>query len=245
MIDIHCHILPETDDGASTWDTAMEMCRMAAQDGIRHIVATPHANDEYNYDRTQHLATLERLRQAAGTDLNLSLGCDFHFSFDNIQDALSHHDRYVIGNTSYLLIELADFSIPPMMTTLLARIMTAGLRPILTHPERNQILQKRPEPVLEWAREGCIVQVTANSLTGRWGDRALKAAHFLLRHEAVHVLATDAHNTRSRPPVLSVGRDAAAKLVGNDVAKALVEDNPGAIVENRELPYFPVPSNMK
>jgi protein-tyrosine phosphatase len=127
------------------------------------------------------------------------------------------------------------------MTTLLGRLMTAGLRPILTHPERNQILQKRPEPVLEWAREGCIVQVTANSLTGRWGDRALKAAHFLMKHDAVHVLATDAHNTRSRPPVLSTGRDAATKLLGKEIAQALVVDNPAAIVSNNELPYFPEP----
>jgi protein-tyrosine phosphatase len=241
MIDIHCHILPETDDGASSWETAIEMCRMAAQDGIRHIVATPHANDEYTYDRERHLDTLKQLRDQAGVDLEFSLGCDFHFSFDNIQDALARHDRYVIGNTSYLLIELAEFSIPPSMTTLLGRLMTAGLRPILTHPERNQILQKRPEPVLEWAREGCIVQVTANSLTGRWGDRALKAAHFLMKHDAVHVLATDAHNTRSRPPVLSTGRDAATKLLGKEIAQALVVDNPAAIVSNNELPYFPEP----
>jgi protein-tyrosine phosphatase len=241
MIDIHCHILPETDDGASNWETAVDMCRMAAQDGIRHIVATPHANDEFNYDRARHLTTVQRLKEAAGVDLELSLGCDFHFSFDNIQDALIHPERYVIGNTAYLLIELADFSVPPNMNTLLGELMTARLRPILTHPERNPILQKRPELVLEWAREGCIVQVTANSLTGRWGDRALKAAHYLMKRQAVHVLATDAHNTRSRPPLLSAGRDAAAKLVGREVAEALVDGNPAAIVTNRELPYFPQP----
>jgi protein-tyrosine phosphatase len=241
MIDIHCHILPDTDDGASTWETAVDMCRMAVKDGIKHIVATPHANDEYDYQRSRHLDTLQRLQEAAGQDLTLSLGCDFHFSFDNIQDALAHRDRYVIGSTTYLLIELADFSIPPNMTTLLAQLMAAGMRPILTHPERNRILQKRPEPVLEWAREGCIVQVTANSLTGRWGDRALKAAHYLFKHDAVHVLASDAHNTHSRPPVLSAGREAAAKLVGRDVADALVEGNPGAIVNDRDLPYFPAP----
>jgi protein-tyrosine phosphatase len=245
MIDIHCHILPETDDGASSWETAVEMCRMAVRDGIRHIVATPHANDEYSYDRSKHLDTLTRLREAAASDLDLSLGCDFHFSFDNIQDALNNRDRYVIGNTQYLLIELADFSIPPNTPRLLTQLMMAGLRPILTHPERNQILQKKPEVVLEWAREGCIVQVTANSLTGRWGDRALKVAHFLLKSNAVHVLATDAHNTRSRPPLLSGARDAAAKIVGHDVADALVNGNPSAIVENRELPYFPPPRLKK
>src|SRR5690349_3148245 len=104
MIDIHCHILPETDDGASSWETAVDMCRMAAHDGIRHIVATPHANDEYNYDRERHLDTLQRLREASGSVIELSLGCDFHFSFDNIQDALTNRKRYVIGDSEYMLI---------------------------------------------------------------------------------------------------------------------------------------------
>src|SRR5689334_2665188 len=102
MVDIHCHILPDTDDGASSWDVAVAMCQMAVQDGIRHIVATPHANDEYTYNRGRHLEGLNRLKEAS-QGLELSLGCDFHFSFENIQDALVHRDRYVIGNTSYLL----------------------------------------------------------------------------------------------------------------------------------------------
>jgi protein-tyrosine phosphatase len=88
---------------------------------------------------------------------------------------------------------------------------------------------------------GCVIQVTASSLTGRFGEKAQRVARWLLEHDAVHVLASDAHDLRHRPPILSAGREAAAALCGADVARALVEDNPQAIVSNQALPYFPEP----
>src|SRR5215470_17337462 len=109
MVDIHCHILPEVDDGAKTWDVAIAMCRMAKADGIDHIVASPHANHEYEYDREKHLATLDRLKTITGGMIEFSLGCDFHFSYENIQDLRVHPERYCIGNTRYLLVEFSDF----------------------------------------------------------------------------------------------------------------------------------------
>ena len=90
MVDIHCHILPQVDDGAKSWEIATEMCRMAVADGITHIVATPHANEQYAYHREEHAARLLELQKAAGEWPVLSLGCDFHFSFDNVQGALTH-----------------------------------------------------------------------------------------------------------------------------------------------------------
>jgi protein-tyrosine phosphatase len=241
MVDIHCHILPEVDDGAKSWEVAVEMCRVAAEDGITHIVASPHANDEYHYDREWLSSVLDRLRQMADTAVEFSLGCDFHFSFENLQDLLVRPDKYVIGDTGYLLVEFSDFAISPQVTPSLYRLLNMGVTPVITHPERNVILQKQPELVLQWADAGCVVQVTANSLTGRWGDRANKSAQWLLSREAVHVLATDAHNLKSRPPVLSAGRDAAAAFCGQDVAQALVQDNPLAVVTGKVLPYFPKP----
>jgi protein-tyrosine phosphatase len=239
MVDIHSHILPEVDDGARSWDIAVEMCRIAAADGITHMVATPHANDIYAYDRAQHGTRLAKLREMVGP-LQLSLGCDFHFSYDNVQDALANPRRYTIGETGYLLIEFSDYAIPPFVGRAISDLLDAGLTPILTHPERNPILQKRPQDVLQMANDGCVVQVTASALTGRWGETARKMAHWLLKHDAVHVLASDAHDTRSRSPVLSAGRDAVEELMGYEVAQALVEGNPQAIVTDQPLPYFPV-----
>lgn len=241
MFDIHCHILPQTDDGAKTWDIALEMCRIAAADGVEHIVATPHASEAYTYDREQHEATLAELRNRADGAVSFSLGCDFHFSFENIQDLLLHPERYTIGSTRYLLVELHDFSVAPSTGSTLSRLIANGLKPILTHPERNAMLQRQPELVLDWALNGCIVQVTANALLGRWGTRAMKTAEFLLRHDAVHILASDAHDTRSRPPVLSAARDAVATMFDTSLAQALVEANPRAVIHDEPLPWFPQP----
>lgn len=235
MVDIHCHILPEVDDGAKTWDVAVAMCRMAAEDGIDHIVASPHANSEYLYNREEHEQRLDQLRALVAGQLQFSLGCDFHFSYENIQDLLANPDRYCIGNTRYLLVEFSDFSLPPNVGDLLLNLSANGITPIITHPERNPILQRTPKMVLQWAANGALVQVTANSLTGRWGGTAKKVAELLAKNGAVHVLATDAHNTESRPPVLSAARDLMAKLVGKDAALAMVESIPRAIVSGEPL----------
>lgn len=237
MVDIHSHILPEVDDGARSWGIAQDMCRMAREDGITHMVATPHANDEYSYDRQWLESVLARLRELVGPELELTLGCDFHFSYDNIQKLLADPRQFTIGSTQYLLVEFSDFAIPPYIGNSLAELFSARLVPIITHPERNPLLQRNLNLVAEWADMGCVVQVTGSSLAGDWGERALKAAEWLLRRGLIHVLATDAHGAQRRKPVLSTGRDAAARLIGEEAARALVETNPAAIVAGKPLAF--------
>jgi len=239
MIDIHCHILPEVDDGPRTWDVSVEMCRMAAADGIEHIVATPHANNRYHYDRESLLQDLASLRRRIHNVPQLSLGCDFHLSYENIQDALLRPERYLIEGSRYLLVELSNYSIPVGVVDSFANFLSLGVTPIITHPERNPILQRSPQQVLEWVELGCAVQITASVLTGNWGEIAWRTAQWLLKKDAAHVVATDAHDTRQRPPVLSAARDEVAALCGADVARAMVEENPRAVVRGRPLPYFP------
>ncbi len=239
MIDIHSHVLPEVDDGAKNWDLALAMCEMACKDGIEHMVAAPHANDEYFYDRPYCEELLQKLREAVGVKLTFSLGCDFHFSFDNILEALSNPAKFTIDHTPYLLVEFSDYSLPPTTEENLAKLINIGLKPIITHPERNPMLQRTPERVIEWARAGCAVQVTANSLTGRWGRKADAAARWLLQKQAVHVLATDAHGITSRPPILSQARNVVKEIAGEPVAEALVTLNPRAVINGENLPYFP------
>ncbi|MFB3915667.1 MAG: tyrosine-protein phosphatase [Terriglobales bacterium] len=245
MVDIHCHILPQVDDGPKSWEAAAEMCRIAAGDGITHIVATPHANDSFVYDRQAHVAALERLRELSWGVVGLSLGCDFHFSYDNVQDLLSHRQRYTIDDTGYLLVELSDFSIPAGLGATFQQLIGMGIRPVITHPERNPILQQHPEQLLDWVVGGTLVQVTASAVTGLWGRLPRRAALWLLEHEAVHVLASDAHDPKYRPPMLSAGRDEIARLRGSEVAESLVRHNPQAIVRGEELPYRPTPAHQR
>jgi len=167
------------------------------------------------------------------------LGCDFHLSYENIQDALVRPERYMIEGSRYLLVELSNYSIPAGVVDSFANFLSLGVTPIITHPERNPILQRSPQQVLEWVKLGCAVQITASVLTGGWGEIAWRTAQWLLKKDAAHVVATDAHDTRQRPPVLSAARDEVAALCGADVARAMVEENPRAVVRGWPLPYFP------
>lgn len=241
MIDIHCHILPEVDDGPKSWDIAVEMCRMAIADGITHTVATPHANDRYAYDRQYLSDLLDQLREKVSPSLQFSLGCDFHLSFENMERVLEDPATYTIGATKYLLVELSNYSVPTQISECFTRLGDRGLTPILTHPERNPILQQTPLRIVEWAEQGCLIQVTASSLTGFWGERPEIIARWLLDRSAVHILASDAHETKRRIPNLSAGRAVAEKIVGAEYAEALVEGNPGAVVAGVPIPYSPRP----
>jgi protein-tyrosine phosphatase len=231
MIDIHCHLLPGVDDGAQSWDITLEMCRLAEEDGVTHIVATPHSNFEYHYDREFHSILLEELRSRVPT-LSFSLGCDFHLSYENIEDALVHPERYAIGDTRYLLVELSEFSAFKVAESLY-QLQTAGLVPIITHPERNPVILGNPALLNEFSDAGCLFQITANSLTGFWGKPSRKLCESMLRNNMVHFIASDAHGLRSRPPLLSAARQAAAKIVGTEAAEKLVVANPMAIISNK------------
>jgi len=245
MIDIHCHILPEVDDGPKSAEISAEMCRMAAADGIEHIVATPHANERYAYDREFATGLVQHLQQQVRATPRLSLGCDFHLSYENFQDVMLRPEWYVIGSSRYLLVELSNYSIPVQIAENFQKLMGIGVTPIITHPERNPILQQGPQQILQWVQIGCAVQITASALTGTWGEMAWQMAQWLLKRDAVHFLATDAHDTKRRPPVLSEGRDEVAELCGEDVARALVDKNPRAVVSGQALPYFPRPKRKR
>lgn len=241
MIDVHCHILPGVDDGSKSWEMSVEMCRMAAEDGIEHIVATPHANDRYAYDREKFNAILSELSQRCSGNPAFSLGCDFHLSYENFQSAMAEPEKYAIQGTPYMLVELSNYSIPVQINDCFTQLMEKGITPIITHPERNPILQRSLERVLGWAEQGCVIQATAAVVTGAWGEPSWRAAEWLLKRNAVHVLATDAHDTKRRIPNLTHARAMVAESYGDEIAHALVDANPRAIIRGQALPYFPEP----
>lgn len=235
VTDIHCHILPGVDDGSKDWATTLEMCRIALTDGIRHIVATPHANYRYAYDREQHSESLAQLQERV-PDLEFSLGCDFYLSEDNISDAIRHPERYNIGNTPYILVEFGDVQTPYQMTESLFRLHSVGFLTIVSHPERNPVIDEHPELLREFFDMGAALQITAGSLRGDWGRKPKKTCETLLKQGLVSLIASDAHESKRRKPVLSDARRAAAKILGaSTAADLLVRDNPRAVVSSRAL----------
>ncbi|RXH56306.1 tyrosine-protein phosphatase [Granulicella sibirica] len=220
-------------------ETSVAMAKMAAADGITHIACSPHANGKYSYDlaRNEELANDLRGRLArAGVALTIGVGCDFHLSYDNIQAALADTKKYTINGHGYLLVELPDYGLPRGLTETFYQLRLAGMTPILTHPERNPTLQQEMDRIVDWLRGGLLVQVTTNSVTGGMGRKAERAAHDLLAKKWVHFLATDAHNTTSRPPKMSEARRMVEKKYGVEYAQALCVDNPLAVFEGRPLP---------
>jgi protein-tyrosine phosphatase len=246
MIDIHHHLLPGLDDGARDLDTALAMAEMAIADGITHIVCTPHANHQYFFDPERNAELFAELQDAItkrfGDVLALGLGCDFHLMFDNIEDAQRHPTRYTINGHNYLLVEFPDSTISPNTAQTFYQLSLSGMTPIITHPERNPILSRQPERMFEWLQAGALIQVTASSLAGRFGKAAERSAIWLLDHQWVHFLATDAHNTGSRPPLLQPAYDFVAQHYDVATAERLCISNPRAAFHGEPLKAQPEPA---
>jgi len=239
MVDIHHHLLFGLDDGARDLETAIGMARMAADEGITHVVCTPHANGQYEFNpeiNQQKLAVLRGEIATAGIPLTLGLGCDFHLSYDNIQSALKDPARYSINGLGYLLVELPDFGLPNGLTETYYELQLAKSTPILTHPERNQTLQADYKRMVGWLRGGLLVQVTADSVLGKWGKRAEQLAHKFLEDRWVNFLATDAHSMRSRPPRMREAHAIVAKRYGQSYADLICIANPTAVFNGEPLP---------
>jgi protein-tyrosine phosphatase len=239
MVDIHCHILPGIDDGAKTFEESCAMAEMAVEDGVTHIIGTPHAHPAHKFDVEVNRKLRDELQEKFEGRLTFATGCDFHMSFENLQDIRHDSWRYTLNQKSYLLVEFADYSIPPAMDQALHELQLAGLKPIVTHPERNPLLRAQPERLYKWLRQGCYVQVTAQSLAGKWGESAQLVTNEWLDAGAIHFVASDAHNTTSRPLRLREAYKQLAEKRGEDVARALLVENPLAAFEDRPLPWVP------
>ena len=241
MVDIHCHILPALDDGAVDSSVSQEMAALAAADGITHLVATPHSNYRYRFNPEFNRSKRDELQQQIGDSLTLLLGCDFHLSYENLEAVKVDPARYTVNGLQYLLLEFADTNIPPNTDQIFFDLISHRLVPIITHPERNPLLSKDLEQIRKWIEVGALVQITAGSFLGRFGKRAQDSALQMLRRQMVHFIASDAHNTSSRPPLLSEARRTIAAEQGEEVAAVLSDSNPRAVIEGRPLPWLPDP----
>lgn len=243
MIDLHHHCLPDVDDGPREWDEAVAMCRMAAEEGIDTIVATPHVLR--GRWRTAPVAELEAriatLRDKVGPTPRLLLGSEYFFAHD-IADVLRAGNAIVpLAGSRYVLMELAANNVPPLLEQPLYRMQLDGWVPIIAHPERNVVFQSKPELLRSLIASGAKFQLTAGSLTGEFGAAAQRAAERWVAAGLIHFVATDAHNTTKRPPKAKAAVEALRALAGERVAEALVRKNPAAVIENRALEYDPEP----
>jgi protein-tyrosine phosphatase len=248
LIDIHSHVLYGLDDGAKTIEDSVAMVRMAAESGTTDLVATPHANPKYRFDPALIKERLAEVSEASGNALRLHAGCDFHLSYDNIQDAIEHPEKYTINHHRYLLVEFSDLLIFNNTAEIFSRLQDAGMTPVITHPERNGLLRQRVELIAGWVASGACVQVTGQSLLGEFGRRAAEFARVLLDRQLVHFLASDGHDCEHRPPRLDRAHAWVKEQYGEALAESLCVSNPRAALAGDPLEAAdaaPTPSPRK
>jgi len=234
MVDIHSHILWGLDDGAETLDQSLAMLKIAAESGATDIVATPHANYRYAFQPALVAQRIGEVSAASGGRPRIHAGCDFHLSFDNVQDALEHPTKYTIDGGRYLLVEFPDTALTGMGAALGA-LLQRGLVPVMTHPERQPELRRITPDFEAWIHMGCLVQVTAQSLLGRFGKHAEESAWEMIRRGFAHIVASDAHDDKDRVPRLDEAFEAVRSRAGRPCAQLLFVDNPQAVIAGESV----------
>jgi len=239
MIDLHSHILHGLDDGPKTLEESVEMCWISFQDGVRTVVATPHTlNGVYENDRSAILAKVQKLNSAicnlqSAISLTILPGADVYFSAELLTQ-IDEGKALTIGDWErYLLLEFPFQGIPYGVEEVLFQLMVKRITPIISHPERNLEIASRTRRYFEMVRMGCLGQVTAMSLTGEFGGDVKRVADKLLKARLVHIIASDAHSTNSRPPILSSAVRAAARIVGGEEARKMVTEYPQAVLDGQ------------
>lgn len=246
MIDLHCHLLPGIDDGPADWHTTRRMAEQALADGIKVVVCTPHIYPGL-YPNTasgiqKAVAEAQRLLDESGIALELKVGADIHLVPELLRQLRA--GRFpTINDSRYVLVEPPHHVRPSHWPQVLMDLLHSGYIPLVTHPERLTWLDhKAVQELQEAVMHGAWLQLTAASLTGHFGRRARYWAELLLDQGLVHVLATDAHDPEVRRPVLSEGREMAAKRLGAEEAMQMVDARPQAVLSNRPDWVVPPPA---
>ena len=218
------------------------MARMAVDNGITVMAATPHflpgVYDNESGDVRKSLAALQTEIQHAGIPLQLVSGCDAHIRPDFI-NGLREGRILTLNDTRYVLFEPPHITLPQRMDELLHNVVASGFVPILTHPERLRWIEQNYDLMISLVAQGTLMQITAGSLTGRFGARPQYWAQRMLAEGLVHILATDAHDTKKRPPSMVKAHDVAATELGLDEAKNLVLIRPAMILDNEPVEGLP------
>ncbi|MBN8210254.1 tyrosine protein phosphatase [Bacillus sp. NTK071] len=237
MIDIHCHILPGLDDGAANTNDSLEMARQAVSQGITQIVATPHHKNGSFDNNLQSIVTevnlLNKELAREGIDLNILPGQEVRLYGEMVEDL--DIDLLTVNNSGvYLLVEFPSSHLPRYANKLLFDLQLKGIVPIIVHPERNREIMENPSKLYQLIKEGALSQVTASSVTGSMGKKIKKFSLDLLSHNLAHFIASDSHNTTTRPFELRQAYETVEYELGMEI-RYLLQENPEEMIKGKMI----------
>ncbi|MBL4623580.1 MAG: hypothetical protein JKY42_00290 [Flavobacteriales bacterium] len=236
MIDSHCHILPGIDDGSKDMAESLVMAQMAVDDGIKTIVATPHIHlGRFDNDLNSIKIVLSEFKTALQENnipLDVRVGAEVHID-PEVMGMIAQDAIPFVGELDGLKVMLLEFPfthVPPGSDKFVQWLQQKGIKAMIVHPERNREIRESIEKLQVFVQLGCLIQITSSSLLGTFGAETKACAEELLRYDWVSIIASDAHNHKSRPPKLAAAREAAALIVGEEASWKLVRDNPAKYV---------------
>ncbi len=234
MYDVHCHILPGIDDGPLELEEALAMARLAAADGTKVVVATPHGaqvTEAGGRDTLeQRVRAFNQEVQAHAIDLKVVMGAEYMLSMELLEET-KRGTAISLNGSRYLLVEIDLLQYPPHTDEALFQLQLHGYTPVLAHPERQAGIQSQPELLAGLVDRGVLSQITAGSVLGQLGKEAQHSVEYLLRHNLVHLMASDGHTaTVNRPPVMREAAALVGQWVGEKAAQCLTVSNPSAVL---------------
>ncbi|WEN42083.1 Tyrosine-protein phosphatase YwqE [Thauera sp. GDN1] len=235
MYDVHCHLLPGLDDGAADLEEGLALARLAVADGITHAVCTPHIHPGRHDNTAAGIrAACDAFRAALaaqGIALRVAAAAEVRASLECLADLQAGALPFVgqLEGRPVLLLEFPHGELPYGAERITEHILAQGVLPLIAHPERNKTMIRDPRRILPFVRQGCLLQLTAGALIGRFGGACSALSQAWIDDGRVFVVASDAHNLDHRPPLLSAARAYLVQGYGVEAADRLLVDNPALL----------------
>ncbi|MGB7604375.1 MAG: CpsB/CapC family capsule biosynthesis tyrosine phosphatase [Lutisporaceae bacterium] len=239
LVDLHCHILPSIDDGAKDLDISIDMCRIAEQDGIDCIIATPHfihgAINNNSKIVKQKVEKLNNTLKKKKVNINIYPGCEAFIS-PELPRLVREKQVCTLNDTQYILIELPMESVPDYTADIIYQLRLDGYTPIIAHPERNTVISETPDVLIDLINRGALTQINSSSINGLFGKGIMETSLLLLKNKMIHLLASDAHTAGGRSPKLSRAMSIIEHEVGYETLQSIIKHNQAVLKgENIEI----------
>jgi len=225
MIDIHCHLLPNIDDGPDTWAESLDLARLCSEEGVEIAVTTPHWIKGSGWEPEPELIKsmvdeLNEKLEKSTIPLSVLPGMEVGIA-ENLINLLHDGEILTIGGGSYILLETPFISIPYGTEEIIFGLKGSGVIPIFAHPERCLEIQSSPKRLNDLLDTGALIQVTTSSILGFFGRSAKECAIRLAKEGLIHLFASDAHSPTNRPPIINKAYSALDNIIGQENTNAL------------------------